>query len=93
MKKPSKRDIYREGENLGGWPCDQGPDGKMESNGSVERLMYYEGSYYFVYTGFFDGPVYRVHKLSDREVLESILQEDGLVGELILQHHRARARA
>jgi hypothetical protein len=57
MKKPSKRDIYRKGENLGGWPCDQGPDG-TETNGSVERLMYYEGSYYFVYTGFFDGPVY-----------------------------------
>jgi hypothetical protein len=93
MKRTSKRDIYRKGENLGGWPCDMGPDGTKMENGSVERLMYYEGSYYFVYTGFFDRPVSRVQKIRDREVLELVLIEDGLVGELILRHHRARARA
>jgi hypothetical protein len=50
--------------------------------------MYYEDSYYFVYTDFPEDVVYRAHKLSDRQLLEMIFEGDSF-GELILEHQRS----
>lgn len=65
MKRVSKWTIFREGADLDDWACDAGPDGELMSNGSVEHLMYFQGSYYWVYTDFADEEVYRARRISD----------------------------
>ena len=38
------------------------------SNGSVEHLLYFQGSYYCVYTDFADEEVYRAYRLNDAQI-------------------------
>ena len=65
---------YPRWRSLDDWACDVGPDGQMESNGSKEHLVFYQDSYYFVYTDFPEEVVYRARKLSDREIVELALR-------------------
>jgi hypothetical protein len=90
MKHISKWTIFSWGEDLENWLCDAGPDGELMSNGSVEHLVYFEGSYYWVYTDVLGEEVYRAHRISAAEVQE-LMDEGGFPGELIQRHRAARA--
>ena len=93
MKKPTKWKIFQDGDHLRDWASDLGPDGEMEPNGSKEHLMFYQDSYYLVYTDFTEEVVYRARKLSDREIVELALRwHDGdTPGKSDMQHRRSRA--
>lgn len=56
MTKPTNGEVMRQGTSIDDWPCDVGADGSMESNGSVEHIVEYEGRLYSVICDYNSNP-------------------------------------
>ena len=50
---PSNQEIFEGGELMSHTPCDWNPaDNVRETNGSVEAIYQYSGSFYYLYLNF-----------------------------------------
>jgi len=78
MKKKLREEIWKDGNSLINYPIDSDMNGKLESNGSVQHVVEFNGEYYYVQTSWQE-EVGRVSKIDRKEELE----EGGFVADAI----------
>lgn len=80
--------ILQEGEELENWACDCGADGyTTQSNGGVERLIYYKNCYFTMVT---DWERTKIYPDTLSELIVEELDEDFFIKKLVDTHKAKR---